>query len=820
MGIKGLHKALKFCTVKDNLRSYRNKSIAIDTSSWMHKSVYSITEKLCETTESGRVDEQCVRVSARYIIARCKELIEGYGIKGIYLVMDGKRCPLKADETQDRENKREQNLIEARRFKRSGQRHKAEEKYKATIRITKDFTDAVIKDVKNEFNNYSFGFVHVVFSPYEADSMLVKIVLDGLVDAIITEDSDVLVYSAAAHKSFPILFKLDRGTGACDRISMDWLLSASAENATQAVTSNNTTLEGILRRLAVRQAKRKGFGVRLFVQSCILAGSDYSINTLDGIGLIGAFKLVRDNAFRNDAVRFRHILNSLPKKIKQKIDINEYEERLAKSEAVFFYHPVIHTDGTIQTLNPARISSEDNVDDHHFTDHFPFMSRFQGDWSFLGTVSPASANRGKNISLEPSTSNAIPIWSVDNTQSVQKDARVPVPGPVLSKKRDLLQLSSTQPKILNNPYKNRKPKPLNERNMGAEQNHTKAQKKNQDGGILKYLVKPDPRMARRHLSSSTTSNDSGSKGLKRSRASSSFQISHESDSKKSKKLNSAANFDDKHASSVGARFKIDKFDRYHEGHTKDTNDFSYSSSSETDYDRRAHNKQNTTCTGSDNNMLNSSFYDLTTSDSRDFDQSSLLSTCPDNLTESERLDTSLIDQTRSRYFESKSDPRRVTLDSSTALDLSIVCRKSNLSQSTHGDNLNCSEGSSVIERNSWELDECIDDPDEPTPNLPCKSRTKENLKKTNQPIHAFFINQKQEVFANQVKRNSRPEPRTSLLTKNSLSQKNKSEEKINTSCSLFFGAGSTKKTNIAFSQLKTNASHFQSNDEFLWNGSP
>jgi hypothetical protein len=149
-----------------------------------------------------------------------------------------------------------------------------------------------------------------------------------------------------------------------------------------------------------------------------------------------------------------------------------------------------------------------------------------------------------------------------------------------------------------------------------------------------------------------------------------------------------------------------------------------------------------------------------------------------------------------------------------------VRRKSNLSQSTRGDKLNCSGGSSVIERNSWELDECIDDPDEPTSNLPCKSRTKENLKKTNQPIHAFFINQKQELFANQIKRNSRSEPRTSLLPKNPLSQRKKYGEKINSSCSHFFGAGGTKKTNIAFSQLKTNTSHLQSNDEFLWNGSP
>jgi len=103
MGIKGLHKALAFCTVKDNLRNYRNGIVAVDTSSWMHKSVYSISEKFVESTDRGCLDQACVRVSARYIIARCKELIETFGIRAVYLVMDGKRIPLKADETQDRD---------------------------------------------------------------------------------------------------------------------------------------------------------------------------------------------------------------------------------------------------------------------------------------------------------------------------------------------------------------------------------------------------------------------------------------------------------------------------------------------------------------------------------------------------------------------------------------------------------------------------------------------------------------------------------------------------------------------------------------------
>ena len=34
MGIKGLHKALSFCTIKDSLENYSGKRLAIDTSSW------------------------------------------------------------------------------------------------------------------------------------------------------------------------------------------------------------------------------------------------------------------------------------------------------------------------------------------------------------------------------------------------------------------------------------------------------------------------------------------------------------------------------------------------------------------------------------------------------------------------------------------------------------------------------------------------------------------------------------------------------------------------------------------------------------------
>ncbi len=495
MGIKGLHKALSFCTVKDNLRNYRNAIIAVDTSSWMHKSVYSISEEFVEMTDSGRLDQKCIHVSARYIIKRCKELIECFGIRAVYLVLDGKRIPLKADESKDRDEKRRQNLAEARMLKRNGERWKAEDKYKSCIRIKDGFTAAVVREVKRELSNY--GRVHFVHSPHEADSQLTRLVLDGVADAVITEDSDILVYSAAAHVVFPVLFKLDRNTGNCDCIKMDWLLSLTSEEASKPVTSTNT-LEVMFRRLAARQAKRKGFGVRLFVQGCILSGCDYR-KSLEGVGPTNAFKLVRDNAFRNDSVRFRKILESLPKKVKQKIDIDEYEQILAKSEAIFFYHPVLHTDGKIKPLLQPRISLDETGEEHHYTDHYPFMSRFEGDWSFLGT---------RNIESNDAVEHPSAV------ETALEPTKLPKASPwVQIKKRDSSQaVSHKHSKIIQNPYNksklsDKKILPLQERNINSRISPGKKNVSNRQqqspklaGPISKFLTKPDVRYAKRKFS--------------------------------------------------------------------------------------------------------------------------------------------------------------------------------------------------------------------------------------------------------------------------------------------------------------------------------
>lgn len=185
MGIQGLHKGLSFATQKTTLNDFRGKTVAIDSSSWLHRSVYSVSKKYVEGIERNQIDPDCVRASSRYIISRVQELLDQFHIAQVFLVMDGERCPLKADTNGERERRRQANLKEARDWERKGQKYKAEEKYKMCIKIKDELTKAVMKEVRRRFT--AGRRVHQVWSPYEADAQLAKLCIDGVADAVITE---------------------------------------------------------------------------------------------------------------------------------------------------------------------------------------------------------------------------------------------------------------------------------------------------------------------------------------------------------------------------------------------------------------------------------------------------------------------------------------------------------------------------------------------------------------------------------------------------------------------------------------------------------
>jgi len=437
-------------TARHNIRQFKNKTVAIDASSWLYKASYSTAPRLVEAIESNRIDPVCEKAVCKYMIKRCEELLTHAEVKRIYLVFDGKRCPMKAVTNQERESKRKANLSEARRLNELGMKDQAMDKYRACVKVTPWMADSVAKEVAQRWKKNG-GFidprpkVECVFSPYEADAQLAKLCIDGLADAVITEDSDVLVYSAACNVSFPIIYKLDRDRGYCDVISMDWLLSPGSTSKsassrelddlrmgysslrrllpTQMIDANGKTTGGkgmkakkpagaaLLSHLVAmvsREARKQGSGARMFVQACVLAGCDYAPSQLSGVGLVTAFKTIKDNAHRDPQSRFLNALKSFPAdKVLSSDDpvpgagtdaaslANEYEELLAKSECVFYFHRVLDRSGNIVPLvsqrNDMEIKEENPVEDF-----IPSTDRFQDD-SFIGSL---DANK-KDQATEP-----------------------------------------------------------------------------------------------------------------------------------------------------------------------------------------------------------------------------------------------------------------------------------------------------------------------------------------------------------------------------------------------------------------------------------
>ena len=211
-------------------------------------------------------------------------------------------------------------------------------------------------------------------------------------------------------------------------ISMDWLLGksdnnprASRQQPSFAFRKNIATLnkgkkqkkpsalEGLLQNFADRQHRKPGLGVRLFVQASVLSGCDYASNELPGVGLVNAFKLIRDNAYRQDQERFQRVLASFPNKVKNALNVEQYEEILSKSEAVFYYHLVKDETGTIGPLNPFPNLQPENEGDLSPTHHFPATERFGDALPFLGDLEQSETNQNLNDNPIESSSSSKPL---------------------------------------------------------------------------------------------------------------------------------------------------------------------------------------------------------------------------------------------------------------------------------------------------------------------------------------------------------------------------------------------------------------------------
>ena len=340
------------------------------------------------------------------------EKLQSLGIRKIYLVFDVKRCPLKADTNAEREQRRQSNLKEARRLKALGQNTKAQDKYKMCVKGT----DTMARIVTSSFQKARVKTVECVFSPFEADAQLVKLVVDGHAHAVVTEDSDILVYSARCRVAFPIILKLDRSRGSCQIINMDWLLSSSILQPSQI--SNDTkkkntqkkasTFLTTIRSFAFAERQCAGQGVRLFVQACVLSGCDYVANSISGVGLVHAFSLVNQHSHVAADKSFHTILQS-----KAVPDLDNYEKLLSKSEVVFYHHILKDLNNMSGNLVPLIIPGSMSI--------LPGLKRFGSILDFVGTnallsYAPfAECDETEDFSISLSSSSSQSITCIESS---------------------------------------------------------------------------------------------------------------------------------------------------------------------------------------------------------------------------------------------------------------------------------------------------------------------------------------------------------------------------------------------------------------------
>ncbi|KPV75254.1 uncharacterized protein RHOBADRAFT_53255 [Rhodotorula graminis WP1] len=255
MGIGGLLPLLKEIQHTAHVREWAGKTVAVDAYVWLHRGAYGCAEDLALGKPTTKY--------ANYAMHRVR-MLKHFGVTPI-LVFDGGLLPSKMGTEDAREAKRADALARGRAFLAEGKGAQARECFVKAVDVTPAMAFQLIKALRREKVQY-------IVAPYEADPQLAYLERTGLVDAVVTEDSDLLVFGCRN-----VLFKLD-GEGNCVSISRDDFARC-------------------------RDFNFAGWSEVEFRQMAILSGCDY-LDSVVGLGLKTAYRLLRKYKTPEKVIQF------------------------------------------------------------------------------------------------------------------------------------------------------------------------------------------------------------------------------------------------------------------------------------------------------------------------------------------------------------------------------------------------------------------------------------------------------------------------------------------------------------------------------------
>ncbi|GAM89315.1 hypothetical protein ANO11243_073520 [Dothideomycetidae sp. 11243] len=244
MGVKGLLPLLKSIQKPCNLKQYAGLTLGVDAYGWLHRGTIACAVELAQGKPTTKFVD--------FAMHRVRMLIH-FGIRP-FLVFDGDYLPSKRGTEKDRAAKRREARAAGLELLRMGRSSQAYQELQKSI----DVTPEMAKQLMDELDKAKIDFI---VAPYEADSQLVYMEKTGVIQGIISEDSDMLVFGAKL-----LLTKLDQ-YGEC--------VSISRQDFT-----------------ACREVSLVGWSDDEFRWMSILSGCDY-LAPIGNVGLKTAHRLIR-----------------------------------------------------------------------------------------------------------------------------------------------------------------------------------------------------------------------------------------------------------------------------------------------------------------------------------------------------------------------------------------------------------------------------------------------------------------------------------------------------------------------------------------------
>ncbi|CUM46175.1 uncharacterized protein AC631_04829 [Debaryomyces fabryi] len=177
MGVTGLLQHLKEIQDSTSLSKYRGKTLAVDTYGWLHRGLISCAQELCQDVPTKK-----------YINSVMKkiDMLRHFGVEP-YLVFDGAYLPTKAETAKERRLKRQEAQEKANQLIKDGNRKLAWKEFMKAAGVTPQMAKSIMVELDMRKVKY-------IVAPYEADPQMVYLERIGLVDGILSEDSDLLIF--------------------------------------------------------------------------------------------------------------------------------------------------------------------------------------------------------------------------------------------------------------------------------------------------------------------------------------------------------------------------------------------------------------------------------------------------------------------------------------------------------------------------------------------------------------------------------------------------------------------------------------------------